>query len=137
MNAVVDMKRLLPAWEHFRSITDIAPVRDEEHYQWLTQVLEALLQEADGNESHPAMELVTIVGDLIGDYEAKAKPLPYASGVEALKFLMEQHDLKQSDLPEVGSQGVVSEILSGKRKLNIRQVRALSQRFGVSPDTFL
>ena len=100
-------------------------------------MLAALLQEADGDENHPVMELVTIVGDLIGDHEAKAKPMPNASGVEGLKFLIEQHDLKQSDLPEVGSQGVVSEILSGKRKLNIRQVRALSQRFGVSPDTFL
>jgi HTH-type transcriptional regulator/antitoxin HigA len=58
-------------------------------------------------------------------------------GVQALKFLMEQHGLKQSDLSEIGSQGVVSEILMGKRELNIRQVRALSERFGVSAATFV
>ena len=57
--------------------------------------------------------------------------------MQALKFLMAQHGLNQSDLPEIGSQGVVSEILSGKRELNIRQVRALSQRFGVSAATFV
>jgi HTH-type transcriptional regulator / antitoxin HigA len=57
--------------------------------------------------------------------------------VQALKFLMEQHSLRQSDLPEIGSQGVVSEILTGKRELNIRQIRALSERFGVSPVTFV
>jgi HTH-type transcriptional regulator / antitoxin HigA len=39
-------------------------------------------------------------------------------------------------LPEVGSQGVVSEVLKGKRELNIRQVRALAQRFHVSPAVF-
>ena len=50
---------------------------------------------------------------------------------------MEQHDLRQADLPEVGSQGVVSEVLSGKRKLNIRQVRALAARFGVDVGTFM
>ena len=50
---------------------------------------------------------------------------------------MEQHGLKQGDLEEIGSQGVVSEILTGKRELNVRQVRALSQRFGVSTATFL
>ena len=50
---------------------------------------------------------------------------------------MEEHELTQSDLPEVGSQGVVSEILSGKRKLNIRQIHALSERFGVSPSVFV
>lgn len=33
--------------------------------------------------------------------------------------------------------GVVSEILTGKRELNLRQVRALSARFGVSAATFL
>jgi len=53
-----------------------------------------------------------------------------------LAFLMEQHGLRQGDMPEIGSQGVVSEILSGKRDLNVRQIRALSERFGVSPATF-
>jgi HTH-type transcriptional regulator/antitoxin HigA len=35
-----------------------------------------------------------------------------------LQFLMKEHDVTQSDLTEVGSQRVVSEILSGKRQLN-------------------
>jgi len=50
---------------------------------------------------------------------------------------MTQHGLRQGDLPELGSQGVVSEILSGKRELNVRQIRALGERFGVSAATFL
>jgi HTH-type transcriptional regulator/antitoxin HigA len=74
---------------------------------------------------------------LIDDYESELHPLPQTTGVDALKFLMEQHDLKQTDLHEIGSQGVFSEILTGKRELNIRQVRALSERFGVSAATFL
>ncbi|MEO1801157.1 MAG: transcriptional regulator, partial [Cyanobacteria bacterium J06629_2] len=40
------------------------------------------------------------------------------------------------DLSEIGSQGVVSEILSGKRKLNVRQIQLLAERFHVSPATF-
>ena len=137
MNARIQVKRLLPAWETFRSATDIAPIRDEAHYRRMAAMLEALLDEAGGNESHPAMGLVDIVGDLIEDYEAEHHPLPDATGVQALKFLMEQHGLKQGDLHEIGTQGVVSEILAGKRDLNIRQVRALSKRFGVSPATFV
>lgn len=50
---------------------------------------------------------------------------------------MDQHGVKQSELPEIGSQGVVSEILAGKRELNIRQVRALALRFGVTAATFV
>ena len=63
--------------------------------------------------------------------------MPTPGGADSLRFLMEEHELTQSDLPEVGSQGVVSEILGGKRALNVRQIRALSERFGVSPAVFV
>lgn len=137
MYAPLNIKHLLPVWEQFRAATDIAPIRDEAHYARMTEILEALLDETQGEESHPAMGLVDIVGDLIEDYEAEHHPLPDTTGVQALKFLMEQHGLTQSDLPEVGSQGVVSEILNGKRELNLRQIRALGTRFGVSAATFV
>jgi HTH-type transcriptional regulator/antitoxin HigA len=50
---------------------------------------------------------------------------------------MEDHGLKQSDLPEIGSQGVISEILSGKRPFNVRQIKLLSKIFNVSPAVFM
>lgn len=137
MNAIIQVKHLLPAWETFRSATNIAPIRNAAHYRRMVAMLEALLDEAGSNEKHPAMGLVDIVGDLIEDYEAAHHPMPNVTGVQALKFLMEQHGLKQNDLREIGSQGVVSEILTGKRDLNIRQIRALSERFGVSAATFV
>ena len=43
--------------------------------------------------------------------------------------MMREHGLTQSDLPGVGTQSVVSEILSGKRQLNLRQIRWLAERF--------
>ena len=137
MNAIIDIQKLLPAWEQFRAATDISTIRDEAHYARMTQMLESLLDEAGGDERHPIMGLVDIVGDLIEDYETEQCPVPETTGIEALKFLMEQHGLNQGDLEEIGSQGVVSEILTGKRELNVRQVRALSERFGVSTATFL
>ncbi len=137
MNAHTKIKHLLPAWQTFHATTDIGPIRDEEHYQRMTDTLNALLDVTGDDENHPAMGLVDIVGDLIEDYESDHHPLPAVAGIDALKFLMDQHDLKQSDLSEIGSQGVVSEILAGKRALNIRQIQALSKRFSVSADTFL
>jgi HTH-type transcriptional regulator/antitoxin HigA len=59
------------------------------------------------------------------------------SPVAMLRFLMEQHALAQSDLPELGSQGVVSEILRGKRELNLRQIKALAERFHVPAALFI
>lgn len=117
--------------------TDIGSIRDEAYYGRMADLLEALLEEAAGDESHPAMGLADSVGDLVEDYEREHHPLPDATGAQALKLLMEQYGLKQDDLPEVGSQGVVFEMLSGKRELNIRQVRALAERFGVSSATFI
>lgn len=74
---------------------------------------------------------------LIESYENQYFPEPASDPVGVLKYLMEEHDLKQDDLSEIGSQGVVSEILNRKRELNIRQVKTLSHRFNVSPAIFL
>ena len=137
MTASTDLKQLLPVWEQFHNQTDIAPIRNETHYDRMTALLEALLEEASGDENHSAMSLADIVGDLIEDYETQHHRLTDTTGIDALKFLMQQHGLKQGDLKEIGSQGVVSEILSGKRELNIRQIRALGERFGVSPATIV
>ncbi|WP_295580565.1 type II toxin-antitoxin system HigB family toxin [uncultured Lamprocystis sp.] len=84
-----------------------------------------------------AFNAVDRVGDLIADYEAGEPPLPAASGVETLAFLMEQHGLGPADLPEIGDEGQVQEVLTERRDLDIRQLRALGQRFGVSPGTFV
>ncbi len=137
MNAPIDLNRLLPLWEQFSTAADVGPVRDEDHYDHMVDLLDSLLDAAGGTEDTVVMGLVDLIGDLIADYESARHPLPEASGVAALAFLMQQHGLRQSDLAEVGSQGVVSEILAGKRDLNLRQVRALSRRFGVAPATFL
>ena len=61
------------------------------------------------------------------------------TGVDMLRFLMEEHGFKQTDLgKELGGQSVVSELLSGKRgrQLNRKQIEALSKRFHVSPSVF-
>lgn len=54
-----------------------------------------------------------------------------------IRTIMDQNDLTQSDLPEIGSQGVVSEILNGKRQINLRQIKSISERFGIPQRFFL
>ena len=74
---------------------------------------------------------------LIDAYEREHVGELPASPVAVLRLLMDDPGLTQSDLPELGSQGVVSERLRGRRQINVRQVRALSARFGVSPAAFI
>jgi HTH-type transcriptional regulator / antitoxin HigA len=89
------------------------------------------------NEAHPLSSLMETIGSLIEAYEAQNCPDIEGGPINALKALMEEHGLKQADLPEIGSQGVVSEIISGKRQLNVRQLKLLSERFKVSPVVFV
>lgn len=51
--------------------------------------------------------------------------------------MMQRDNLRQADLPELGSQGVVSELLAGHRNFNARQAKAMASRFGVSAALFL
>jgi len=102
------------------------------------RAMDELLDAGGADESDVLADLVALVGGFVAEYEErKGHVLPDAGGVEVLRFLMERDGLRQSDLPEIGSQGVVSEILRGKRDLNARQIRALGERFRVSPATFL
>ena len=56
----------------------------------------------------------------------------------ALRELMREHELKQTDMVEVfGSQGVVSQVLNGKREISKAQARKLSERFRLSVDIFI
>jgi HTH-type transcriptional regulator/antitoxin HigA len=105
-------------------------------YQERIALLNELIDEVGENEDHPLATLLDIVGMAVANYEQVHYPIPAAPPHDVLAYLMAEHQLKQSDLPEIGSQGVVSEILRGKRQLNIRQIQALSQRFKVSAEVF-
>lgn len=59
-------------------------------------------------------------------------------GVEALRQLMKDYGLKQSDLrEEIGGKSLVSQILSGKRSLTVEHIRALAVRFNVPTSLFI
>lgn len=122
---------------HWASIGPLLSIRNEREYDAAVVRLNSLLDEVGTNESHPLYGLLDTLGTLLHVYEEKHHPMPGSNGVAMLRFFMEEHGLTQSDLPEVGSQGVVSEILNSKRELNLRQIRALAKRFGVSPAVFI
>ena len=119
------------------SIRPLLTIRNEREYDAAIKRLNALLDEVGDNERHPLFSFVDTLGTLIHVYEEEHYPMPECSGVEMLRFFMEERELKQTDLTEIGSQGVVSEILNGKRELNVRQIRVLAKRFHVSPAVFI
>ena len=111
-------------------------IKTERDYKQAVTLLDYLLDQVGENKRHPQFGFLEVLGTLVESYESDRVHIKDATGRGVLKFLMEEHGLTQSDLPEVGSQGVVSEILHGQRELNTRQIKALSKRFGVSPAAF-
>ena len=132
------MGSIVAAWSQLQDRTNIGVIRTDDEYDRMVELLDKLVDEVGDDESHRLADLVELVGALIEQYEESSISLPNAPPREVLRYLMEQHGLTQSDLrKELGSQGVVSEILNGKREINARQAKSLAARFGVSPASFL
>jgi len=122
--------------EYSRLLTRTSPkvIHSEKENKTYTQALYELDQRG-AKLTRAEKELAELLTLLIEDFESKRYEMPRVKPLEVLRFLMEQHNLKQKDLVDVfGARSIVSEVLSGKRKLNKEHIERLSQRFHVSPD---
>jgi HTH-type transcriptional regulator/antitoxin HigA len=103
----------------------IKVIKTEKDYEEALKLLEGLMNH-DPDPNSVEGEQLSILSTLIQDYETRLFPEKLPNPIEAIKFRMEQTDLKPADLiPYIGSRSRVSEILSGKRQLTIEMVRAL------------
>jgi len=131
----IQIKEIAKVWPDIRTVFSVP--HNEKDYKKLLNLLDSLIDEVGNNERHPLSSLMETIGSLIETYESQNIPEIVGNPIDTLNALMAEHGLKQSDLPEIGSQGVLSEILSGKRQLNARQIKLLSKRFKVSPAVFI
>ncbi len=99
---------------HWSRVYPLLSIRTEAEYAAAVARLNDLLDEVGTDERHPLYGLLDTLGALIAVYEQQHHSMPVATGAEMVRFFIEEHDLTQSDLPEIGSQGVVSEYLAGK-----------------------
>ena len=129
------LEEIAKIWPGLQNIFSVP--HNQKEYNRLVHILDGLIDEVGENESHPLASLMETLGSLIESYEIQNFPEIEGSPIDTLKALMQDHGLKQSDLAEIGSQGVISEILSGKRQFNARQIKLLSKRFNVSPTVFM
>jgi HTH-type transcriptional regulator / antitoxin HigA len=107
---------------------------DAQNERYISALLEMERRNDLTAEERNFAELLTL---LVEDYEEKHFPVRSASPVDVLTELMTANNLKQKDLaPLLGSESIVSEILSGKRELNKRHIERLSRKFKVSPELF-
>ncbi len=97
------------------------------------------LMRKGASRSPEETRLLDLLVTLIEDFEEKAYPMGESvKPADIVRSLMEEHKLKQTDMVEIfGSQGVVSQVLNGKRSISKAQARRLSERFRLPLDIFI
>lgn len=133
---IVQQWKMLP--EDLRGL--LIPIKNQEQYQKALLLVKELMTKSVASQlDESERELYSIVRSNLLDYDnenvkidGKLEPL------EILKNIIEIHKLKQVDLKDCfGSQSIVSDILSGKRKINFKQAKCLGERFHLNPQIFL
>ncbi|WP_040508601.1 helix-turn-helix domain-containing protein [Leptospira wolffii] len=132
---IFELERVRNVWPEVKDLLSVP--HSDKQYKRLLKALDELIDEVGNSEKHPLAPLMETVGNLVEEYEKENFTSIDSDPVEVLKYLMEENGLTQKDMAELGSQGVVSEILNGKRELNIRQIKALGKKFKVSPAVFI
>jgi HTH-type transcriptional regulator/antitoxin HigA len=81
------------------------------------------------------MELLSL---LVEKYEQEHYPVKIPSPIEAIKFRMEQMNLKQADVaPLFGGKTRVSEVLHGKRPLTLKMITLLNRYLGIPLESLI
>ena len=122
---------------YWNPISHLFSVQNENDYDRAVELLNSLIDEIGTDEQHPLYEFLDTLGAVIHAYEDRHYLMTDSDGAEMLEFFMEEHGVTASDLPEIGSEKDISDIISGKKELTISHIRALAERFHVSPAVFI
>jgi HTH-type transcriptional regulator/antitoxin HigA len=131
------MSSITVSREYSSLLTKVPPkiIRTEKENEAYTEILYDLDQRKKVTPAE--RELAKLLTLLIEDFEQRRYQLPHSRPLDVLRFLMDQHGLRQKDLVSVfGTPSIVSEVLSGKRELNKEHIKRLSDQFHVSPEVF-
>jgi HTH-type transcriptional regulator/antitoxin HigA len=130
-------KAILQAWAPFKKLVGVTSVRTEADYAKAIALIDELLDEVGDDEEHPLAEVLDLIATQVKVYEDEHVQIPAAEPREVLRFLIDQHGLKQGDLDDVAPQNRISEILSGTRPVSKEIAKRLAKRFHVHADLFL
>ncbi len=114
-------------------------IETQEEYQQALKVVEYFVFKQKRSREELALYDLAVI--LVQNYEAKICPMDdwrSQSPTEMLQYLLQTSGKKQADLVGViGSSGVVSEVVNGKRSISKSQAKKLGELFQVSPSLFI
>ncbi len=111
------------------------PVTSEEELLATQEVIDSLIDK--GELTPDEQDYLNVLGTLVYEYEEKHHSIPDIHGVELLQALIAEFGLRQKDLiPIFQTESIVSEVLSGQRKLTVNHIGKLAEFFHISPAAF-
>lgn len=111
------------------------PIHTESEYQEALERVEEIFDAKKGSPEGDQLELLLI---LIDKYEKDHFPIELPDPIEAIKFRMDQLQMKPKDLAElIGYKSRVSEILNKKRKLTLEMIRKLHTSLNIPTDVLV
>jgi HTH-type transcriptional regulator/antitoxin HigA len=114
---------------------NIKAIKTEQDYEQALSRLEEIFHVPSNTEEGDEAEVLSI---LIEKYEDEHYPIAAPDPIEAIKFRMEQMDMKKKDLAEIiGYKSRVTEILTRKRKLTLKMIRNLHEKLNIPYESLL
>lgn len=109
-------------------------IKNEKDYRNALKDLEKVFDATRGQKAEKAQLLML----LIEDYEKKHHPIEAPDPVEAIKYIMEERQLKNKDVTKYfGSKSLVSQVLNRQRKLSLKMIRSIHKGLGIAYETLL
>ncbi len=114
---------------------DIAPIKNKRDYRRTLKEIEGLMAARPGSPEGDKLDLLVT---LVEAWESRKYPLDLPDAIEAIKYHMDQKDLKPRDLvPYIGSRNRVYEVLNRKRSLTLQMIRRLHKGLGIPAESLI
>lgn len=111
------------------------PIRTEAQYSKTQEIVDQLIDK--GALTEDERDYLNMLGTLMHEYEEQVVDIPDIYGVEMLKVLVEEFELRQKDLTSIfKTESIVSDVLNKKRSLTVEHIQKLARYFQVSPAVF-
>jgi HTH-type transcriptional regulator/antitoxin HigA len=131
----MNVQQISQSWHNIAPL--LIPIKTEDECDRREEQIRKLIKLNEDKKDANISYLIQCMALTIEDYEKKEWTLEKPTAIEVLKYLMTEHGLNESDLPEIGDQNFVSDLLTGKQELNLTMIKILAKRFGISTKTFL
>lgn len=118
----------------------LVPIHSEQQYKAAIRMVDELSIIDEDKLSAAQADYLSVLTDLVEKYESQIYRIDLSrlSGLDALRFLLEQNGMNASDLGRLlGNRQLGSAIVRGERQLSKEHIRVLSERFRVGADLFL